>query len=169
MFFSYGTPFFWHRAFVALGVGSVLAPSDLLCDFSFPSYARSLKLPPSQFPTQLTALHLTALFKTSVPVVSALLEAGSDPNVTDSIQRPALHWAASHNPQTVPVIIQHGAEVNLLDIDNGSPLFYAAENNNRDAVVALCNAGGDPRLGFISPLESSLVREDIKEIIKKYL
>ena len=27
-------------AFVTLGVGSVLTPSDLLCDFSFPSYVR---------------------------------------------------------------------------------------------------------------------------------
>ena len=27
-------------AFVALGLGSVVAPSDLFCDFSFPSYAR---------------------------------------------------------------------------------------------------------------------------------
>ena len=38
-FFSDGTPFFVKGAFVTLGVGSVLAPSDLLCDFLFPSYA----------------------------------------------------------------------------------------------------------------------------------
>ena len=38
--FSYGTPIFFKGAFVALGVGSVVAPSDLVCDFSFPSYAR---------------------------------------------------------------------------------------------------------------------------------
>ena len=38
-FSSYGTPFFVKGALVTLGVGSVLAPSDLLCNFSFPSYA----------------------------------------------------------------------------------------------------------------------------------
>ena len=38
--FSYGTPIFFKGAFVALGVGSVVAPSDLVCDFSFPSYGR---------------------------------------------------------------------------------------------------------------------------------
>ena len=35
-FFEMGPRF----VFVPLGVGSVLAPSDLLCDFLFPSYAR---------------------------------------------------------------------------------------------------------------------------------
>ena len=38
--FSYGTAFFGKVALVTLGVGSILAPSDLMCDFSFPSYAR---------------------------------------------------------------------------------------------------------------------------------
>ena len=122
----------------------------------------------SLFPTQVTALHLAAWKKTSVPVVSALLEAGSDPNVRDSEQSSALHWAAVYNAQIIPVMIQHGAEVNLLDCYNSSPLYRAAVNNNRDAVVALCNAGGDPRLGD-NPLTHSRVREDTKQIIKKYL
>ena len=65
-------------------------------------------------------------------------------------------------------MIKHGAEVNLLDASNESPLFLAAKCNNRDAVVALCNAGGDPRLG-VDPLTNSHVREDIKEIIKSHV
>ena len=101
-------------------------------------------------------------------MVSALLEAGSDPNVRGSDQQSALHYAAHDNAQIVPVIIQHGAEVNLLDIDNWSPLYFAAASNNRDAVVALCNAGGNPRLGA-DPLTTSLVEENTKDIIRKYL
>ena len=62
-------------------------------------------------------------------------------------------------------MIKHGAEVNLLDQFNRSPLFLAAYNNNRDAVVALCNAGGDPRLGD-SPLTDFRERKNIKEIIR---
>jgi len=58
--------------------------------------------------------------------------------------------------------------VNLLDDYNHSPLFSAAVHNHKDAVVALCNAGGDPRLGE-SPLTSSYVEEDTREIIRKYL
>jgi ankyrin repeat protein len=117
------------------------------------------------FSSKMTALHLAAEYKSSVPVVSALLEAGSDPNVIDSDQSSALHWAAMDNPQIIPVMIKHGAEVNLLDEQNRSPLFVAAVYNNRDAVVALCNAGGDPRLGY-NPLTDSSVNRDIKDIIK---
>ena len=65
-------------------------------------------------------------------------------------------------------MIKHGAEVNLLDQFNQSPLFLAAHFNKRDAVVALCDAGGDPWLGD-SPLTAYDVRGDIKDIIKKYL
>ena len=64
-------------------------------------------------------------------------------------------------------MIKHGAEVNVLDEFNWSPLFRAAKDNNRDAVVALCNAGGDPRLGE-SPLTSSYVAENTKDIIVNY-
>ena len=54
LFFSYGTPFIVNGAFVTLGVGSVLAPSDLLCDFSFPSYARFREGNPADAPKSLT-------------------------------------------------------------------------------------------------------------------
>ena len=48
--FSYGTPFFGKVALVTLGVGSVLAPSDLVCDFSFPSYVRFREGNPADAP-----------------------------------------------------------------------------------------------------------------------
>ena len=51
--FSYGTAFFGKVALVTLGVGSVLAPSDLLCDFSFPSYARFREGNPADAPKSL--------------------------------------------------------------------------------------------------------------------
>ena len=70
-FFSYGTPFFGKGALVTLGVSSVLAPSDLLCDFLFPSYAVFVRGPVQRakksYPTPLwghrlpvTALALSA-------------------------------------------------------------------------------------------------------------
>ena len=116
----------------------------------------------------MTALHLAARWKSSVPVATLLLLAGADPNKIDGGQRSPLHSAALYNPQIIETLVKHKAEVNLLDNDNKSPLFYAALNNHTDAVVALCKAGGDPRLGE-SPLTSFRVREDVKEIIKKYL
>ena len=55
--FSYGTPFFGKVALVTLGVGSVLAPSDLVCDFSFPSYVRFREGNPADAPKSLTQPH----------------------------------------------------------------------------------------------------------------
>ena len=51
------TPFFVKEAFVTLGVGSVLAPSDLLCDFSFLSYARFREGNPANAPKSLPPPH----------------------------------------------------------------------------------------------------------------
>ena len=56
-FFSYGTAFFGKVALVTLGVGSVLAPSDLFYDFSFPSYARFREGNPADAPKSLTQPH----------------------------------------------------------------------------------------------------------------
>ena len=124
------------------------------------------QLPPSQFTTQMTALHIAVRFKSSKPVVNVLLEAGSDPNARDDLQKSPLHWAAQCNPQCVGKLLQHNAEVNLLDKFNRSPLLFAAKYKNRDAVIALAKAGGDPRLG-VNPLTFPYIDNDIKEIIKR--
>ena len=55
--FSYGTPFFVKGAFVTLGVGSVLAPTYLVYDFSFPSYARFREANPADAPKSLPPPH----------------------------------------------------------------------------------------------------------------
>ena len=50
-------PVFGKVALVTLGVGSVLAPSDLVCDFSFPSYVRFREGNPADAPKSLTQPH----------------------------------------------------------------------------------------------------------------
>ena len=55
--FSYGTQFFVKGAFVTLGVGSVLAPTYLVYDFSFPSYARFREANPADAPKSLPPPH----------------------------------------------------------------------------------------------------------------
>ena len=57
LFFHMGPRFFVKGALVTLGVGSVLAPSDLLCDFSFPSYARFREGNPADAPKSLPPPH----------------------------------------------------------------------------------------------------------------
>ena len=80
----------------------------------------------------------------------------------------ALHYAAVNNPSAVPILLEANAEVNVMDGGNQSPLFYAARNNYREAVIALCAAGADPHLGY-SPLTSNHISEEMKNLIKEQL
>ena len=80
----------------------------------------------------------------------------------------ALHYAAVNNPSAVPILLEANAEVNVMDGGNQSPLFYAARNNYREAVIALCAAGADPYLGK-SKLTDSLVSEEMKNLIREQL
>ena len=83
-------------------------------------------------------------------------------------QQTALHLAANFNPAAVPVLLEANAEVNVVNGDNESPLFYAARKNHREAVIALCAAGADPHLGY-SPLTSNHISEEMKNLIKEQL
>ena len=69
-----GPRFFGKVALVTLGVGFVLAPSDLLCDFSFPSYARFREGNPADAPKSLPPPH-SALWGHRLPVTALALSA----------------------------------------------------------------------------------------------
>ena len=56
----------------------------------------------------------------------------------------------------------------VLTSGNYSPLWYAAYNNQRDSVVALCKAGADPDLGH-SPLTAFQISNEMKLLIKRLL
>jgi uncharacterized protein len=60
-------------------------------------------------------------------VVSALLEAGSDPKRPDNSGNTALHEAALiGNPEVAKLLIKAGAEVNAQNKDGETPLHSAA-------------------------------------------
>ena len=84
-------------------------------------------------------------------------------------QSTALHLAAYYNPAAVPVLLEANARVNVVTGYNRSPLWLAAWKNQREAVIALCAAGADPHLGNPSPLTSSNVSEEIKNLIREHL
>ena len=115
----------------------------------------------------MTALHLVGLYKSSVPVVSALIEAGAEVEALDGGQRSPLHLAAIFNPAAVQVLVEANAKVNVLDKLNYSPLFCAANCKQSEAVVCLCKAGADPHLGN-SPLSSSDVDDEMKALIRQH-
>ena len=80
-------------------------------------------------------------------------------------QQTALHLAAWYNLSAVPVLLEYNADVNVLDRWNKSPLYNAATKNHREAVIALCAAGANPRLGN-SPLTHSGVSDEMKNLIR---
>ena len=118
------------------------------------------------FPTQLTPLHLAAMFKSSATVVSTLCEAGANVDALNSNQQSPLHLASSGNPAVVPVLIGAGCKVNLLDKWQESPLYRAASfSKDRSAVAALMSAAADPHLGK-SPLTEPYVSDEMKDYIR---
>ncbi|MBV8661153.1 MAG: ankyrin repeat domain-containing protein [Candidatus Dependentiae bacterium] len=55
-----------------------------------------------------------------------------------------LHYAAAHNAyNTIPLLIDTGADINKQDINGNTPLHKAAANNAKESVPLLLNAGAD--------------------------
>jgi len=117
--------------------------------------------------SQVTALHLVGIFKSSVPVVEALIEANAEVDALNGGQESALHYAAAYNPAAVQALVQANAKVNVLTQWNKSPLFWAAHYNHSEAVVCLCKAEADPYLGD-SPLLHSRVNDEMNALIKQH-
>ena len=94
------------------------------------------------------------------------------PPLLDSTKNSPLHWATYKNPDVMPVLLEAGAKVNLLNAAEHSALFFAAEENNKNRYVfnysivePLLAAGADPLLGT-SPLKDCDVDQNIKDYIK---
>ena len=81
-------------------------------------------------------------------------------------QSTPLHQAALYNHGMVKILIERGANVNVLDIDQCSPLYAAAFNENREAVIELCQAGANPQLGK-NPLDDYHVAGEMKILIRE--
>ncbi|GAB1315469.1 hypothetical protein MFIFM68171_05679 [Madurella fahalii] len=82
--------------------------------------------------------------------VRVLLEAGSDVNHTirrDGMRRTVLHIAAQDGiPKMIQLLLDHGANPNILDERGGTPARWAIRNNYVEAVRILLEGGLDPNL-----------------------
>ena len=95
---------------------------------------------------------LTALSKTcqsgrehALAIARDLLEAKADPNIADSVygSTPLHHAVKRVDFEMVSELISHGAEVNIVDKDNLSPLYIAAEIGSRKIADTLIMNGAD--------------------------
>jgi ankyrin repeat protein len=68
-----------------------------------------------------------------------------DPDQPDKDGRPLLVWAILEgNNEAVALLIENGAEVNLVENRHGySPIHFAAQGQNPEAIAMLVNAGAE--------------------------
>ena len=85
-----------------------------------------------------------------------------------------MHYASSWKLDVIPVLLEAGASVNLLDEKGLSALWYAAHDykltktkptKSKSAITALMAAGADPHLGR-SPLKDCRIEETMKAYIR---
>ena len=71
------------------------------------------------------------------------------------------------NPSMVETLLQHGADPNVLDSVERTPVYYAAKAGNTNSLVLLLNAGADVNVlnaSFQSPLMLAVVEGDLSAV-----
>ena len=86
---------------------------------------------------------LSMTVSSSVDLLSDLFSIGVDPNTTNDRGETPLHWAARLTGEAVPLLLQHGAQINARDRLGDTPLSFAAGAGNYTALKALLRAGAD--------------------------
>ena len=82
------------------------------------------------------ALHYAA--EKDPECLELLLSHGADPNIRDSNQGTAAHWASfKNNAECLHLLLQNGADVNARDFNNATPLSWAAMKGNLETMKVL--------------------------------
>ncbi|XP_064106024.1 uncharacterized protein LOC135215374 [Macrobrachium nipponense] len=89
-------------------------------------------------------LHEAVLLGDLKTMESILEETDTDVNVTDGMDRTALHLAADRGHKDIVVmLIAKGCQVNSPDVEGRTPLHFAVESGDLDVVLALMTAGAE--------------------------
>ena len=91
---------------------------------------------------------ITAYYGLTTSVVDLLLTRGACVSAADSRwNKTALIWTAEiGSPDTLKVLLSHGADVNHQDNQGSSALHYAGANARNESITLLLDAGADPNL-----------------------
>ncbi|WP_027051715.1 ankyrin repeat domain-containing protein [Mesorhizobium erdmanii] len=91
-----------------------------------------------------------AIYWSPVGFISALLDAGSDPNYGDHAGFPAIIAALSTERsdrlEIVQLLIDGGADPDMRGVNDWTPLHYSVAVRSADAIRLLLAAGADPTL-----------------------
>jgi ankyrin repeat protein len=80
-------------------------------------------------------LHWYAI-RDEIAAMRAILQHGAETNQDGPLEKP-LHEAASRNLDTVELLVEHGADVDVRDLDGNTPLHLAASEGKIDVVKFL--------------------------------
>lgn len=84
-----------------------------------------------------------ATFFSQETIVHLLLAYNANPMARDRFGATVLHSALHSNEHTIRLLLEHGADPNALDIDNETPLHYAAFRGNAEMIRLLLEHGAD--------------------------
>ena len=102
-------------------------------------------------------------------VVRVLLEAGEDPNGTDSNGNPMLRRAVGWGiVEIVRLLVNAGADVNIVDTWGDSLLYTAVDEAEPETVRILLNAGADPDGGNRSGVSALELAYDPRNFSSSY-
>lgn len=92
-----------------------------------------------------TLLHKIVLGLSMQDFEAALAQYPSLINVPDAMGRTALAWASARGDErSIVTLLQHGAEVNTIDVQRSGVIGHAADRNYVTCVRLLLEAGADP-------------------------
>ena len=86
---------------------------------------------------------MMAAMQGHVECVHVWIESGADVNAIDSNGCTALLEATSHNPVTIQMLLEAGADPNVSDQDRIAPLHHAARYGHESIAQKLLQAGAD--------------------------
>ena len=93
-----------------------------------------------------TPLH-DMVYDNNLAAITALLNAGADPNWEGNEGQTPLHWAVDTANTSLPVLVTllaAGADPNASDDEGETPLYHAVDRSDLASVVVLLNWGADP-------------------------
>ncbi|MDP6154034.1 MAG: ankyrin repeat domain-containing protein [Phycisphaeraceae bacterium] len=118
-------------------------------------------------PTRVTPLHV-ATFWGSVELVQLLLDNAADLHAKDAIGATALHKLSGNGVAAAELLLQHGADPAIANIDGSTPLLKAAGIGDPAWVQRLIDAGADVNARCVTgetPLHSAATGEVVRVLL----